>query len=106
MADRSARLTPERSTVDAAAVIAVTAERPVKLTFPSYDIGAADILASGRSVGFCLAEFWCWRAWLYATAQDRRTPRPSGCEEVTARTLGDLRWDLRERVELKGQWWT
>lgn len=80
--------------------------RPVKLTFPSYDVGAADILASGRHVGMALDEGGRWRAWLYAAAQERRTPRPARCEEVTARTLVELRRDLRERVELKGQWWT
>lgn len=83
----------------------MSTEKPVRLTFPSYDVGAADILADGKSVGFCLGEFWCWRAYLYAVAQERRMPRPRKCEEVTARTLAELRRDLRERVELKGLWW-
>jgi hypothetical protein len=74
--------------------------RPVRLTFPPYDVGAADILAGGRSVGFCLDEGGGrWRAYLYPAAQDRRTPRPDNCEEVTARTLADLRRQLRERFE-------
>lgn len=72
-----------------------------RLTFPSYDVGAADILAGGKSVGFCLGEFWCWRAYLYSVAQERRMPRPAKCEEVTARTLADLRRKLREREP----WW-
>lgn len=78
---------------------------PVRLTFPAYDVGAADILASGRHIGMALDEGGRWRAWLYAVAQDRRMPRPEKCEEVTARTLKELRRDLRERVELKGSWW-
>lgn len=88
-------------------------ERPAGLTFPSYDIGAADILWADRSVGFCLDEGGGsggyprrWRACLFPAVQERRMPKPEGCEEVTGRTLGDLRRELRERVELKGQWWT
>jgi len=75
-----------------------------RLTFPAYDVGAADILADGESVGFCLAEFWCWRAYLYPAAQDRRI-RTGKCEEVTAGTLRDLRRLLRERVDGEGPWW-
>ena len=81
-------------------------ENPVRLAFPAYDIGAADILAAGKHVGMALDEGGRWRAWLYPAAQDRRTPRPEKCEEVTGRTLGDLRRELRERFELKGPWWT
>jgi hypothetical protein len=88
-------------------------DRPVRLTFPAYGPGAADILAGGRSVGFCLDEGGGshgyarrWRAYLYPAAQDRRMPKPDGCEEVTARTLAELRETLRERVETRGQWWT
>ena len=88
------------------------ASRPVRPTFPAYDLGAADILADGRSVGFCLDEGGGslgypkrWRAYLYPAAQDRRMPKPDGCEEVTARTLAELRETLRERVADKGQWW-
>lgn len=84
---------------------AVSEGKPVRLTFPSFDVGMADILADGKHVGLAIAEFWNWRAWLYPAAQDRRAPRSAGCEEVTARTLGDLRRELRERVELKGAWW-
>ena len=76
-----------------------------RLTFPSYDVGTADILADGKNVGFCLAEFWNWRAYLYPAAQDRRMPRPAGCEEVTGRTLGELRGALRERAAANGPWW-
>jgi hypothetical protein len=79
--------------------------RPVRLTFPSYDIGAVNILANGKCVGFALAEFWNWRAYLFPAATDRRI-RPADCEEVTGGTLGELRRVLRERVALKGPWWT
>lgn len=91
----------------------MSAEKPVRITFPGYDVGAADILAGGRSVGFCLDEGGGslgyprrWRAYLYPAAQDRRMPKPEGCEEATGRTLGELRRELRERVEVKGRWWT
>jgi hypothetical protein len=90
----------------------MSAEKPVRLTLPAYDIGAADMLAGGRSVGFCLDEGGGtrgharrWRAYLYLAAQDRRMPKPEGCEEVTAGTLGELRRELRERIALKGPWW-
>jgi hypothetical protein len=79
--------------------------KPVRITFPSYDIGAADILCEGKRAGFCLAEFWNWRAYLYPSLSDGLI-RPEGCEEVTTRTLRELRKVLRERVELKGPWWT
>ena len=88
-----------------AGVGAAMTDKPARLTFPSYDVGMADILWEGESVGFCLAEFWNWRAYLYPAVQESRAPRPQDCEEVTARTLADLRRDLRERVALKGRWW-
>jgi hypothetical protein len=79
--------------------------RPVRLTFPSYDIGGTDIIAAEKRVGFTLANFKGWTAYLFPVATDRRV-RPADCEEVTGRTLGELRRVLRERVELKGPWWT
>jgi hypothetical protein len=80
---------------------------PMRLTFPAYDIGAADILADGKGVGFCLDEGGGrWRAYLYPAAQDRRMPKPEGCEEVTGKTLAELRETLRKRVADEGQWWT
>jgi hypothetical protein len=82
------------------------ADRLPWLTFPAYDVGAADILADGKSVGFALAEFWNWRAYLYPAAQDRRMPRPDECEEVTAGTLGELREALRKRFADEGPWWS
>jgi hypothetical protein len=83
-----------------------------RLTFPAYDTGAADILADGLCVGFCLDEGGGtrgyprrWRAYLYPAAQAKRTPRPAKCEEVTAGTLRELRRLLRERVADNGPWW-
>lgn len=79
--------------------------KPVRLTFPSYDIGAVDILVSGKRAGICLDEGrGAWRAYLYPALADRRV-RADGCEEVTGRTLGELRETLRARLELKGPWW-
>jgi hypothetical protein len=87
--------------------------KPVRLTFPAYGTGCADILADGKCAGFCLDEGGGaygyarrWRAYLFPSAQDRRMPRPQECEEVTGRTLGELRRALRERVERDGPWWT
>lgn len=84
----------------------MTGIRPVRLTVASYDEGTADIFAGGRRVGIAIDEGrGTWRAYLYPVATDRRV-RPADCEEVTGRTLGELRRVLRERVELKGPWWT
>lgn len=77
----------------------------VRLTFPAYDIGGVNIMAGGKCVGFCLAEFWNWRAYLFPAATGRRD-RPLDCEEVTGKTLRELREKLRERVEVDGPWWT
>jgi hypothetical protein len=76
------------------------------LTFPAYDAGAADILVAGKHAGICLAEFWGWRAYLYPAAQDHRMRLATDCEEVTGRTLGELRAVLRSRVAGNGPWWT
>lgn len=79
--------------------------KPVRVTFPAYDIGSADILVAGKRAGICLDEGrGIWRAYLYSALTGRRV-RVAGCEEVTARTLGELRRVLRRRVELKGPWW-
>jgi hypothetical protein len=65
----------------------------------------ADIFANGKRVGICLDEGrGTWRAYLYPVATDRRI-RPAGCEEVTGRTLGELRRTLRKRVADEGLWW-
>lgn len=77
-----------------------------RLTFPSYDRGAADILAGGEQVGICLDEGGGrWRSYLYKGAQDGRIRTQVICEEVTARTLGELRRLLRDRVAAEGPWW-
>ena len=45
-------------------------DRPVRLTFPSYDIGSARIMAGDLQVGTVLGEYWNWRAYLWAVADD------------------------------------
>ena len=79
-------------------------DRPVRLTFPSYDIGSARIMAGDLQVGHVLGEYWLWRAYLWPVAGDFTTG-PSG-EQVTGRRLADVREKLRERVEAKGPWWS
>jgi hypothetical protein len=83
----------------------VSADTPVRLTFPSYDRGAVDIMADGKCVGFALAEFWNWRAYLFPVSVDSRAGRPADCEEVATQVLADLRRVLRERVAERGPWW-
>jgi hypothetical protein len=81
-------------------------DRPARLTFPSVDIGLAWIIADGRhQVGFALAEFRGWRARLWP-APDIRPARMQDCEEVTGKTLAELRETLRKRVADGGPWWT
>ena len=79
-------------------------DRPVRLTFPSYDIGAARIMAGDLQVGHVLGEYWCWRAWLWPVADEFITG-PSG-GQVTGKRLADVRVLVRERFELKGPWWS
>lgn len=82
----------------------MTGGKPVRLTFPSYDTGAADIMHAGKIAGIVLDEGGRWRAYLYGTLRDRRV-REGGEEEVAGRTLGEVRETLRERVEVEGPWW-
>lgn len=78
----------------------------VRLVFRPYDVGAADILVCGKHAGICLDEgAGRWRAYLYRALSSSRI-RLGGEEEVTARTLGELRRVLRERVAERGPWWT
>jgi hypothetical protein len=80
--------------------------KPVLITFPPYDTGTTDIRSGGKRVGIAVAEFGGhWRAYLFAEATGRRI-REGGEEEVTAGSLAELRRVLRERVELKGPWWS
>ena len=79
--------------------------RPALITFPSYDIGAADIKVGGKHAGIILGEFDCWRAYLYPVLTSSRIWLEKDCEEVTARTLTELRRVLRERVADEGPWW-
>jgi hypothetical protein len=84
----------------------MTGIRPVRLTFPAYDIGAADIRANGKWVGRVLGEFYGWEAVLSPEADPKPgTFDPREAETVWMPKLGDLRRVLRERVALKGPWW-
>jgi hypothetical protein len=82
----------------------MTGGKPARLTFPAYDAGSADILVNRKRAGVVLAEFSCWRAYLYPSLTDRRA-RLGGEEEVTAETLAELRKVLRKRVTDEGPWW-
>ena len=77
----------------------------VRLTFPSYDVGATDILVTGMRAGICLADNKGWKAYLYPVLTDRRI-RLGGEEEVAAETLRELRKLLRKRIADEGPWWT
>lgn len=80
--------------------------RPAHLTFPSCDIGAADILADGKWVGRVLGEFFGWRAFLSAEAGPKPGQfDPRDAETVWRPTLRELREALRERVEAARPWW-
>jgi hypothetical protein len=85
----------------------VPPERPVRLTFPAYDMGAARIIADGkRDVGHVLGEFTGWRAYLWPEADLRPFQRiPDPMESVWCLTLREVRAVLRERVAEKGPWW-
>ena len=79
-------------------------ERPVKLTFPSDDQGWASILADGVKVGHIMRGNRCWQARLWNEAgwlEGGYADAP-----VVREYLRELRADLRERVELKGPWWS
>jgi hypothetical protein len=84
-------------------VSAVQPDRPVRLTFPSYDIGAARIMAGDLQVGHVLGEYWCWRAWLWPIADDFGGALTG--EQVTGKNLSAVREKLRQRVADKGPWW-
>jgi len=95
----------EAVTVLLAAQRAALAAGPVRLAFPSYDRGAADILAGGKHAGICLDEgSGRWRAYLFSSLSSSRI-RLGGEEEITGRTLGELREKLRTRVAERGPWW-
>jgi hypothetical protein len=78
-------------------------DRPVRLTFPSNDIGYARIMADGLQVGNALKGTRLWRAFLWAHAEDRHGGYADA--PVTGERLSDIRTELRERVEMKGPWW-
>lgn len=79
-------------------------DRPIRLTFPSNDIGWALILADGLKVGHCVAGFSSWTAYLWCKPGDNFTGY--GDVPVSRPRLADLRAELRERVENKGPWWS
>ena len=76
----------------------------MRLTFPSYDIGAARIMAGDLQVGTVLGEYWNWRAYLWPVADDF-TGQLSG-EQVTGKRLADVRAKLRAQVAEAGPWWS
>ncbi len=79
-------------------------DRPVRLTFPSTDQGWAAILADGVKVGHICRGNRCWEARLWNEAGNREGGYADA--PVVREYLRELRADLRERVELKGPWWT
>lgn len=76
----------------------------MKLTLPSYELGACDIRVDGETVGFCLGNFHDWSAFLWPVADQRRAA--DDCEEVRAPRLRDLRDLLGRRLNEDGPWWT
>lgn len=83
-------------------------ERPVRLTFPSYDSGGARIIADGKhEVGRVLADFSGWEACLWTEADPKPGQfNPNDMEKVWRPSLGEVREALRERVAARGPWWT
>jgi hypothetical protein len=83
----------------------VSKGRPVRLTFPPWDVGAARIIADGKyEVGRVLGEFTGWRAYLWPASHGQFDPYK--VEEIWRLRLGEIRAVLRERVAIKGPWWT
>lgn len=80
------------------------ADRPVKLTFPRNDQGWASILADGVTVGHVERGNRCWHARLWNEPGNRNGGYADA--PVVREYLRELRAELRERVELKGPWWT
>ena len=79
-------------------------ERPVRLTFPSNDIGWKRIDVDGVTVGHVERGNRCWQARLWVEAGNRGGG--SADAPVVREYLRELRDELRERVALKGPWWT
>lgn len=79
-------------------------ERPVRLTFPRAEPYSYDIMADGLQVGKITEGYARWEAWLWCVPG----PGFTGYADVpvTRKYLRDLRAELRERVELKGPWWS
>ena len=79
-------------------------ERPVRLTFPRSEPYGYRIMAGGEQVGKIVEGYEAWEAYLWCEPG----PRFTGYADVPVHRvrLGDLREALRERVALKGPWWT
>lgn len=78
----------------------------VRLTFVTYEPGAARIMADQRQqVGLVLGEFYGVRAYLWPVA-GVRPGKPGEVEQARFGRLRDARRVLRERVAERGAWWT
>jgi hypothetical protein len=78
-------------------------DRPVRLTFPSYDTGAAWIVADGVRVGHVLADDkWDWRARLWLVAEK---PGEGFAGEVVGGKLAATRVLVRAELAERGPWW-
>jgi hypothetical protein len=84
--------------------VAAVSDRPVPLTFPSVDQGWVHILANGVQVGHVRKGYRNWEAWLWNESGNREGGYAAA--PVLRERLGDVRAELRERLEAKGPWWT
>ena len=77
-------------------------DRPVRLTFPAFEIGAVRIMAGGVKVGHARAD-WLRRKWVAYLYQYAGRPRDRAYGEGdAAEELADIRAELRERVGTEG----
>lgn len=76
----------------------------MKLTFPRSEPYSYRIMAGGLQVGTVVEGYKGWVAWLWCEPG----PRFSGYADVPVSRprLGEVRDALRERVEMKGPWWS
>ena len=80
-------------------------DRPAKLTVPGVDHGWAHVLADGIQVGHVRKGLnGRWEAWLWNKAGNREGGYAAA--PVVLPRLGEVRAELRERIELKGPWWS
>jgi hypothetical protein len=86
----------------------MTGGKPVRLTFPSLDVGSKRIMAGRRcQAGLLLGEFYGVRAYLWPAA-DERPGNPHEVEQAWFPLFREARRVLRERVadSKRGPWWT